>query len=182
MSEFTEQAWGRARRLREESATAHNLCIRIGDKMEAGQEVCIKGADDLTVILDALTEYTERKRQRAREIETNLNAGDEYGDLRSHEEKHILEGCVNLMGRMAEELVDWLRYAEDGGCICLEDVADSGVLFNYCISYGEIVNTLFLHRTGHSGGTSTAAKCRTLGVDSADAVVFEIKMEDESEE
>lgn len=44
--------------------------------------------------------------------------------------------------------------------------------FYYRMSYFSIVQELFLFRTSHSGGTSTRAKCKQLGVDWSDGIEF----------
>jgi len=40
------------------------------------------------------------------------------------------------------------------------------------MTYSNIVQELFLFGTSHSGGTSTRAKCKQLGVDSSDEIEF----------
>lgn len=53
--------------------------------------------------------------------------------------------------------------------------------FCYNMSYFHIVQELFLFRTYHSGGTSTMAKCKQLGVDSSENVEFKFEEGEESE-
>lgn len=49
------------------------------------------------------------------------------------------------------------------------------------MSYFHIVQELFLFRTYHSGGTSTMAKCKQLGVDSSENVEFKFEEGEEGE-
>ena len=58
-----------------------------------------------------------------------------------------------------------------------EERFDCKMGFSY--SYFELVQQLFLMGTNHSGGTSTRAKCRELGVDAGEAVDFSRRLEDE---
>lgn len=53
--------------------------------------------------------------------------------------------------------------------------------FCYNMSYFHIVQKLFLFRTYHSGGTSTMAKCKQLGVDSSENVEFKFEEGEEGE-
>lgn len=53
--------------------------------------------------------------------------------------------------------------------------------FCYNMSYFHIVQELFLFRTYHSGGTSTMAKCKQLGVDSSENVEFKFEEGEEGE-
>lgn len=72
-------------------------------------------------------------------------------------ERQIYEGAVNLMHGLVEDFKEWLEWQ---GVEVPEDEA-------FCVSVPptSIVNKLFLWHTGHSGGTSTRAKCRELGIE-----------------
>lgn len=94
-------------------------------------------------------------------------------DLTSHDEKHILKGCIVLMEEMVDcfrEYLDFIGHEPEW-----EEEKQP-----FCMSYFHIVNRLFLWNTGHSGGTSTRAKCHELGInDSTQQVEFYL-WEDES--
>ena len=90
-----------------------------------------------------------------------------------HSQKDVLKGCVALMQKLYDEFEDYLAYIG----INL-DAEDEPPEFRFTPL--EVVRTLFLRNTSHSGGTSTAAKCRELGIDDAwDDFVF--KGEDEED-
>lgn len=85
--------------------------------------------------------------------------------------------CMKSMAKKPQTNADRIRSMTD------EDLAE--VLFGSCIehmgveecfyyrmSYFSIVQELFLFRTSHSGGTSTRAKCKQLGVDWSDGIEF----------
>ena len=74
----------------------------------------------------------------------------------SHDEKYILEGCIDLMDKLVEQFMD----------------ADPDELPSFAFTPFEIVNTLFLRHTSHSGGTSTREKCKELGVKDATKTIW----------
>lgn len=90
-------------------------------------------------------------------------------DLESHDEKHILKYCISLMRELVGKFEEWYEYVhgEDSIKELCEDEK-----FCYRMSYFNIVQKLFLLSTSHSGGTSTRAKCKQLGVDSSDEIEF----------
>ncbi|MBR3646213.1 MAG: hypothetical protein IKN54_07315 [Lachnospiraceae bacterium] len=77
-------------------------------------------------------------------------------DLSSHSEKEILNGCIALMQELNDRFVEYLDFM-DVKPEC--DDEKWGTSF----SYFEIVQRLFLHKTLHSGGTSTRLKIAELG-------------------
>ena len=94
--------------------------------------------------------------------------------ITSHDEKHILQGCIALM----EEMVDYFREYLD--FIGHEPEFDEEKM-PFVMSYFHIVQRLFLWNTRHSGGTSTMEKCYELGIkDSSENVKFYL-WEDEEE-
>lgn len=97
--------------------------------------------------------------------EEALENGSEDGDLRSQSEKHILEGCVDLINEAVAHAKGYLDFRE----IDQESEEDK---YGYSLSYQKIVNRLFMWNTSHSGGTSTCAKCRELGVDPGEEIDF----------
>ncbi len=78
-----------------------------------------------------------------------------------HSEKEILNGCIQLMNMMVGYFEDYISFM--GFDI---DSNDKEQQFEINIPYSTIVNKLFLSNTSHSGGTSTSAKCRELGIGS----------------
>lgn len=90
-------------------------------------------------------------------------------ELESHDEKHILKYCISLMQELVEKFEEWYEYVHGEDAIRELDEVER---FYYRMSYFSIVQELFLFRTSHSGGTSTRAKCKQLGVDWSDGIEF----------
>ncbi len=109
--------------------------------------------------------------------EEAIKNGSEDGNLRSQSEKQILNCCVSMIQNVIDYFGEYLEFIG-----YLPDPNDEESEFEYCLTYGELVNQLFLWNTSHSGGTSTAAKCRELGVDYGKSVQFAINHEWEDEE
>ena len=99
-------------------------------------------------------------------------------ELESHEEKYILHYCISLMQELVGCFEEWYRWVHGENAI--EELSEEE-RFCYNMSYFHIVQELFLFRTYHSGGTSTMAKCRQLGVDSSENVEFKFEEEEEGE-
>lgn len=91
-------------------------------------------------------------------------------ELESHDEKHILECCISLMQEMVNEFAKWYRWQHGEDAI---KELDEEERFCFRKSYFSIVQELFLLGTHHSGGTSTRAKCKQLGVDSSEEIEFD---------
>lgn len=96
-------------------------------------------------------------------------------ELESHDEKLILQCCISLMQELVSGFEEWYRWMHGENAI--EELSEEE-RFCYNMSYFHIVQELFLFHTSHSGGTSTMAKCRQLGVDSGDSVEFEFGEEE----
>lgn len=90
-------------------------------------------------------------------------------ELESHDEKRILESCIALMQEMVNEFSEWYRWQHGENAIEELDKEE-----RFCIrkTYFRIVQELFLLGTNHSGGTSTRAKCKQLGVDWGEEIEF----------
>ena len=99
-------------------------------------------------------------------------------ELESHEEKYILHYCISLMQELVGYFEEWYRWVHGENAI--EEMSEEE-RFCYNMSYFHIVQELFLFRTYHSGGTSTMAKCKQLGVDSSENVEFKFEEEEEGE-
>ena len=85
--------------------------------------------------------------------------------IESHSEREILKGCIALMQELTgcfEEYLDYMGIKPEND----EE--------RFCVNFTNfhIVQRLFLWRTYHSGGTSAIEKCKELGLDSCDVVVF----------
>lgn len=89
-------------------------------------------------------------------------------ELESHDEKHILKYCISLMQELVGKFEEWYEYVHGEDAIRELDEVER---FYYRMSYFSIVQELFLF-TSHSGGTSTRAKCKQLGVDWSDGIEF----------
>ena len=90
-------------------------------------------------------------------------------ELESHDEKYILKYCISLMQELVGKFEEWYEYVHGEDAIRELDEEER---FYYRMSYFSIVQELFLFRTSHSGGTSTRAKCKQLGVDWRDGIEF----------
>lgn len=90
-------------------------------------------------------------------------------ELESHDEKYILKYCISLMQELVGKFEEWYEYVHGEDAIRELDEAER---FCYRMSYFSIVQELFLFRTSHSGGTSTRAKCKQLGIDWSDGIEF----------
>ena len=91
-------------------------------------------------------------------------------ELESHDENHILKSCLGLMQDMVDEFAEWYRWRHGEDSIEKLDEEE-----RFCIrkTYFRIVKELFLLHTNHSGGTSTRAKCKQLGVDWGEEIEFD---------
>lgn len=92
----------------------------------------------------------------------------------SHDEKHILQGCIALMGEMVEYFREYLDF------IGHEPEWDEEKQ-PFVMSYFYIVQRLFLWNTRHSGGNSTRTKCYELGIEDSSKQVEFYLWEDEEE-
>lgn len=90
-------------------------------------------------------------------------------ELESHDEKHILKYCINLMQELVGKFEEWYEYVH--GEDAIKELCEDEK-FCYRMTYSNIVQELFLFGTSHSGGTSTRAKCKQLGVDWSDGIEF----------
>ncbi|MGN0362958.1 MAG: hypothetical protein ACI4ET_08985 [Bilifractor sp.] len=172
-SEFTKKGYEKAERLKAEAISAQTF----SDRMEHSGSIRIqKDSAEGQLLLSALKSFREQRVSEAEDIKLALDCGDEYGNLRSHSEKEILDGCLSLMQEVVEDVQRNLLASDidihepkkdENGCY-LDDPDGTEWWqhwFSSNISYQKIVNRLFLWGTTHSGGTSTYAKCRELGVE-----------------
>lgn len=120
---------------------------------------------------EALSDWRQyRKIGTLEECRTAVEKQNVNKELESHDEKHILECCINLMQEVVNEFAEWYRWQHGEDAI---EELDEQERFCFRKSYFSIVQELFLLGTNHSGGTSTRAKCEQLGVDSAEEIEFD---------
>lgn len=173
VSPITRKAIEHIKNQKEYADKLNNLKERIDDYFSSDiQKGLPLNDDDIKMIQKAL-EF--QKISTGKEIERQeraIKCGSESGDLRSHGEKEILQGCVRLLCEAGEHFREYLEY------IGVEP--DKEVPLSIPIQYGHIVKHLFLWNTYHSGGTSTRAKCRELGVEFDDEVEI-IENEDDDQ-
>lgn len=86
--------------------------------------------------------------------------------IESHPEAEILKGCIALMQELVGGFEEYLNFLN------IQPETDEE-RFYVKLTYFHIVPRLFLWMMHHSGGTSTIEKCKELGVDSEDEVIFE---------
>lgn len=108
--------------------------------------------------VDYLVRFLDKK---AIEVDTTPDTGG----VESHSEMEIVKGCIALMQQLTGRFEDYLDF--------IGNAPDDEEGFATSFSYFEIVQRLLLWKTHHSGGTSTIEKCRELGFDSSDTVIFE---------
>ena len=101
---------------------------------------------------------------------SQLYRTDENEETASHSEKHILKGCIALMQQLVDEFEEWYRWQEGEDAI---EKLPEDERFRINLTNTEIVRKLFLEATTHAGGTSTAAKCKELGMDPSEHTTFE---------
>lgn len=125
---------------------------------------------------EALSDWRQyRKIGTLEECRTAVEKQNVNKELESHEEKHILECCINIMQEVVNEFAEWYRWQHGEDAI---DELNEEERFCFRTSYFHIVQKLFLLCTNHSGGTSTRAKCEQLGVDSAEEIEFDWRNEE----
>ena len=125
-------------------------------------------ANTMLVMVEELKQY--RAIGTPEECRAAMEKQNVNKELESHDEKHILECCISLMQEMVNEFAEWYRWQHGEDAI---DELDEEERFCFRKSYFRIVQELFLLGTNHSGGTSTRAKCKQLGVDSAEKIKFD---------
>lgn len=127
----------------------------------------IKRADILLRMINELEAY--RAIGTVEECRAAVEQRKDNKELESHDEKHILKYCISLMQELVGKFEEWYKYVHGEDAIRELDEVER---FYYRMSYFSIVQELFLFRTSHSGGTSTRAKCKQLGVDWSDGIEF----------
>lgn len=161
ISPITQKVQMRIAEQKEHIKKIEELCNRISEYQKSGLSkytpFCL-AADDRDIVVQALACHMSVIILDAQRQEKAIENGSEGGDLRSHDEKHILQGCLTLLYETVEYFREYLEF------VGFEPETEEEEL-HLNMSYGHIVKTLFLWYTRHSGGTSTAAKCRELGVD-----------------
>ena len=134
----------------------------------------IFGWNEITAICEAIKALEEIQQYRAIGTPEECRAAVEKQkvdkELESHDEKHILKSCLGLMQDMVDEFAEWYRWQHGEDSIEKLDEEE-----RFCIrkTYFRIVQELFLLHTNHSGGTSTRAKCKQLGVDWGEEIEFD---------
>ena len=139
----------------------------------------IKQCDKRDAVLQAIKALEENQKYRAigtpEECRAAVEKQKTNKELESHDEKHILESCIDLVQEMVNEFAEWYRWQH--GEDAIEELDDEE---RFCIrkTYFRIVQELFLIGTNHSGGTSTRAKCEQLGVDWGKEIEFDWSVEE----
>ena len=128
----------------EKPSCGEKIIFAEGDRCEA-IEMAIKA-------LEEIQEY--RKIGTPEECRAAMEKQNVNKELESHDEKHILECCINLMQEVVNEFAEWYRWQHGEDAI---EELDEQERFCFRKSYFSIVQELFLLGTNHSGGTSTRA-------------------------
>ena len=134
----------------------------------------MKIEDAVTIIKDVCKEdYKNRVVREALDIAIEALEKQMPSNTSSHDEKHILQGCIALMEEMVNYFREYLNF------IGHEPEWEEEKM-PFVMSYFHIVQRLFLWNTRHSGGNSTRTKCYELGIeDSSKQVEFYLWEEEE---
>lgn len=132
-----------------------------------GNTICANEHEQLAEWLEELKQY--RAIGTVEECRAAMEKQIVEKELESHDEKYILKYCISLMQELVGKFEEWYEYVHGEDAIRELDEEER---FYYRMSYFSIVQELFLFRTSHSGGTSTRAKCKQLGVDWSDGIEF----------
>lgn len=126
-------------------------------------------------VVESLEFYADNLLENGRKLEYAILCGSEDGNLDSHDERMIYQGCIDLIEDCARQMREWFEmYGYELDC---DEIP--------CIMFypAEIVRKLFLRHTRHSGGTSTRAKCIQLGINNSHRMLeFECYSEDEDDD
>lgn len=160
MSIITEKARTEIREQTEYLSKISALANKMTDCEKADKNILFT-SEEIDVVERALACHAAVIQIDVGQREEALECGSEDGNLQSHSEKHILEGCIGLMHGMVEEIQGWLLSND------INPNKIDGEFQHFCLEmpYTKIVKRLFLWHTTHSGGTSTAAKVRGLGIE-----------------
>lgn len=177
MRDFRQEGYEKVQKLKAEAVRARNMAGNI-------YILHVGNAEEQTLLINALEYYSAGITKEAADIKRALDCGDEYGNIKSQDEKDILKNCIALMQEVACGIQKYALASgadifqpekdEDGN---YKDDADGTEWYNHWYSsrfqYSQIVRELFLRSTTHAGGTSVKAKCRELGVDPSAGVTIE---------
>lgn len=95
--------------------------------------------------------------------------------IESHSDADITQGCIDLMNQLVGRFEEYMDLVD----IQPESEEER---FQTSFTNAEIVQRLLLWKTSHSGGTSTWAKCRELGLDPGEEICFEDDRDKEDDE
>lgn len=151
-SKITTKALKKAQKWKDEAIAKEDIVSKI--EMYSSQELIPFTKEELLTIKTALLSQSLMLKAKAEEVKTAISCGSEDGNLSSHNEKKIFEGCLSLLFEAGDRFREYLDYIE----------ADLEEEPNITMNFSHIVKRLFLWNTSHSGRTSTAAKCRQLGI------------------
>lgn len=101
---------------------------------------------------------------------------DGHEMTKSHRETEIYEGCIALMQELMGRFEDYLDFIG----LDPKEANDEERFATYFYPT-HIVERLFLWGTHHSGGTSQRLKCRELGINDDEQVIFEDTRGEETE-
>ncbi len=134
----------------------------------------MRNEDAVTIIKDVCKEdYKNIVVREALDIAIEALEKQMPSNTSSHDEKHILQGCIALMSEMVDYFREYLDF------IGYEPEFDEDKM-PFVMSYFHIVQRLFLWNTRHSGGNSTRTKCYELGIeDSSENVEFYLWKDEE---
>ncbi len=121
------------------------------DKYFQAENNCIENAREYHELANWLKDYKRLKNQEEA-AQNNMTA--------SHSERDIFDGCISLMQRLVKDFRDYLEFID----VDVNDM-DEDEKFGIAYPVTEIVRTLFLAQTSHSGGTSSRMKLEELGVE-----------------
>jgi len=106
----------------------------------------------------------------------------ENNRISSHSEHDIVLGCIGLIDEVLNGEFAIFEQLEADGFDFDKYKKRSECELGYSLTYFEIIQRLFLYHTTHSGGASTRAKCKELGLDPNQCVSFHRDRGDEEDD
>lgn len=176
-----EPNWAVIKRAQAEQRAGAGLILwtcREGELLQEAITACERWGLTFDAVNESLLDWIEAFKTRPRKVgateywdDKALKLGGSGGiHVESQSERDILDGCISSMNMAVGAFEEYLDYMN----VHPETEEER---FSWSVNYFTIVQRLFLWKTSHSGGTSTAEKCAELGVDCGEEIVFEDERE-----
>lgn len=158
MSEITNKAYAKAKEKRAKAKAIENL---LADRRTWVVPQDLKTTLRMALEDEALEHYRLELKREAAEIETALFCGSEDGNLKTHIELEIYNGCLELIEDCARQIGNYFKAYDvellEGERVCL--------FFNPYEIVGKLFCRYTLNHTGDFNSAAVEAKCRRLGIE-----------------